>query len=101
MRRLENPSVEELEECFNKLSKDKPRDQMEAVMIYYIGHGVEFKGEMHAVLHKGQSGRVKYNLEGKANELAKNRLVHVMFDCNRLIWKNKRTIEESKVSEKT
>ena len=55
-----------------------PQDSTEAVLVYYIGHGVEFKDRMHAVLLNGERGRIKYDLEGKANELAKNRLVHVM-----------------------
>ena len=57
-------------------------------MVYYIGHGVEFKGNLNVVLLNGANGRLKYNLEAKTNQLAKSRLVHVMFDCNRLHWKN-------------
>ena len=56
-------------------------------MIYYIGHGVEYKGHLNAVLLKEETSRVKYNIERKVNELSKKRLVHVMFDCNRLKWK--------------
>ena len=65
-----------------------PSSSTEAIMVYYIGHGVEYKGNLNAVLLTGDKKCVKYNLEGKANALAKNRLVHVMFDCNRLYWRN-------------
>ena len=88
IQRLRNPSREELDECFSMLIQSTPDDPTEAVLIYYIGHGVEFNGSLHAVLVNGMGGRTKYDLEGRANELAKKRLVHAMFDCNRLYWKN-------------
>lgn len=45
---------------------------------------------MNAVLLNGEQSRIKYDIERKANELAKHRLVHVMFDCNRLYWKDEK-----------
>ena len=53
-------------------------------MVYYIGHGAEYKGHLNAVLPNGSL----YDLQRKTDQLARNRLVHVMFDCNRLNWKN-------------
>ena len=43
--------------------------------------------------------RLKYDLEGKVDEIASKRLVHVMFDCNRLWWKNKPPKNDGKTLE--
>ena len=55
--------------------------------MYYVGHGVESGNETHAVLKEG-SRRCKYNLERMASLIGKQRLVHVVFDCNRLYMNN-------------
>ena len=83
---MHNPSAEDLDDLLNKILKNSPSSKTECVIIYYIGHGVEYKGDLHAVLDDNKGGRIKYNLEGKADELAQERLVHVMFDCSRLWW---------------
>ena len=85
VHRLKNPTNEELDEYFGQLINEEPKNKTEAIMVYYIGHGVEYKGNLNAVLVNEENNRSKYNLEGKAKELSKKRLVHVMFDCNRLI----------------
>ncbi len=38
---LKDPTTEELDRCFDYLLGLKTRDNCEAVLIYYIGHGVE------------------------------------------------------------
>ena len=43
----------------------------EAVLVYYIGHGTEFKGHLNAILLNSERSRLKYDLEKKTNELAK------------------------------
>ena len=45
----------------------KPDDANEGIIIYYIGHGVEYRNRLHAVLVNEFGGRIKYDLEGKAN----------------------------------
>ena len=80
---LKDPSIEELDKCLNEISDSKSDSQAhEAVLIYYIGHGVEHENRTHAVLKQGDQ-RVKYDLEAMANKIGWNRLVHAMFDCNR------------------
>ena len=86
--RLENPTVAELDECFNHFINLVPLKPTEAVLVYYVGHGVEYNQSMHAVLLDEKNERVKYDIEAKANKIAKNRLVHVMFDCNRIHYMN-------------
>ena len=56
---------------------------MDTVMVYYIGHGVEHNNNTHAVLREGDC-RYKYNLENMVSRIGKYRLVHCMFDCNRI-----------------
>ena len=82
--RLENPTVAELDECFNHFINLPTLKPTEAVLIYYIGHGVEYNNSMHAVLIGENNERIKYDLEEKANKISDNRLIHVMFDCNRM-----------------
>ena len=48
--RLENPTVAELDECFNHFINLAPLKPTEAVFVYYVGHGVEHNNSMHAVL---------------------------------------------------
>ena len=95
--RLKDPSVEDLDDVLNKIVEgdlkkvEKHRHHGitkfsdSAAMIYYIGHGVEHNSHTHAVL-KGDDGdkRVKYDLEKMVNRIGKHRLVHTMFDCNRV-----------------
>ena len=66
--RLKNPSAKELDDCFNKLLGNGPKDSWEAVMIYYIGHGAEYRGQINAILLDGENNRRRtYELEKKAN----------------------------------
>ena len=89
--RLKDPSVEALDQVLDKIVENdhcafdtcNHFHHGEAVMIYYLGHGVEHNNHTHAVLKDGNR-RVKYDLEKMVNRIGKHRLVHVMFDCNRL-----------------
>ena len=51
----------------NFVAQKNPLKPTESVLIYYIGHGVEYNQNLHAVLHNGENGRVKYDLEAKAS----------------------------------
>ena len=90
-RRLKDPSAEELDEILNEIVADDYEDEKghrihhhgEAVMIYYIGHGFEHNNHTHIVL-KDENRRIKYDLEKMVNRIARHRLAHVVFDCNRL-----------------
>ena len=64
-------------------------------MIYYLGHGVEHNNYTHALLTEGNSVK-KYNLELMANRIGRSRLIHVMFDCNR-VYLNNLVPEQEKV----
>ena len=89
--RLKDPSAEALDDVLNAIVADDYDEKEgtsrhhhgEAVMIYYIGHGVEHNNHTHAVLKDGDR-RVKYDLEKMVNRIGRHRLAHVMFDCNRL-----------------
>ena len=66
---LKDPSIEELDKCLNEVSDSKSDSRAhEAVLIYYIGHGVEHENRTHAVLKQGDQ-RVKYDLEAMANKI--------------------------------
>jgi len=100
-QRMKNPTVEQLDAALaetNFTNYKKDGGNPEAVLIYYIGHGVEFNNHTHAVLHNGPSGRVKYDLEKMTNRIGRigSTLVHVMFDCNRLYWQNEKPVEDKK-----
>ena len=71
-----------MENDYDKIEAKKNYSN-EAVLIYYIGHGVEHNNHTHAVLKDGNR-RVKYDLEKMVNRIGRQRLAHVMFDCNRL-----------------
>ena len=91
--RLKDPTIEQLDDVLNKIVEDdedwedkKTKTRIhcnEAVLVYYIGHGVEHNNHTHAILKDG-ARRVKYDLEKMVNRVGKHRLVHTMFDCNRL-----------------
>ena len=63
VQRLRNPTVDELDSCLERLAELSPTDGCEAIMVYYIGHGVEYKNNMHIVLQDGNKGHLKYNLQ--------------------------------------
>lgn len=78
-------------DCKDILYENDDYNRKTIFFCYFLGHGAEKDGSLHAVLNESNNESALYDLEKQLHDLGllENIFVHAMFDCSRTIPKVK------------
>ena len=80
---IKNPSKEQFDEAFNKLSEKLKTDPDAMILFAYSGHSMDAKGKLLAILD-GDLKTGQYPMEDKLTALGTQTNVHGFFNSNRV-----------------